>query len=72
MKPSPRIEPLPPQHSPELEETFGRFKQALGFIANSMLIRNVSTMPFARPHFNEIYAAIDFAVSKDYPARGEA
>jgi uncharacterized peroxidase-related enzyme len=38
MKPSPRIEPLPPQHSPELEETFGRFRQALGFIPNSMLI----------------------------------
>lgn len=33
---------------------------------------NVSTMPFARPHFSEILAAIDFAVSKDYPARGEA
>ncbi len=32
----------------------------------------ISTMPFARPHFNEIAAAIDFAVSKDYPARGEA
>ena len=31
-----------------------------------------STMPFARPHFDEILAAIDFAVSKDYPARGEA
>jgi len=33
---------------------------------------NVSTMPFARPHFSEISAAIDFAVSKNYPARGEA
>lgn len=33
---------------------------------------NWSTMPFGRPHFNEILAAIDFAVSKDYPARGEA
>lgn len=29
-------------------------------------------MPFARPHFPEIAAAIDFAVSKNYPARGEA
>ena len=38
MKPSPRIAPLPPQHSPELEETFGRFQQALGFVPNSMLI----------------------------------
>lgn len=33
---------------------------------------SVSTMPFARPHFNEILGAIDFVVSKNYPARGEA
>jgi peroxiredoxin len=33
---------------------------------------SVSTMPFARPHFPEIAQAIDFVVSKDYPARGEA
>lgn len=32
---------------------------------------NISTMPFARPHFKEVLGAIDFAVSKDYPARGE-
>lgn len=29
------------------------------------------TMPFARPHFDEILAAIDFVVRNDYPARGE-
>lgn len=33
---------------------------------------NVSTMPFARPHFGEILSAIDFAVKNNYPARGEA
>ena len=33
---------------------------------------SISTMPFARPHFPEIAQAIDFAVSKNYPARGEA
>ena len=33
---------------------------------------SISTMPFARPHFSEIAAAIDFAMSKNYPARGEA
>jgi len=33
---------------------------------------SVSTMPFARPHFDEILQAIDFALSKNYPARGEA
>ena len=32
---------------------------------------NISTMPFARPHFREITGAIDFAVANDYPARGE-
>ena len=31
----------------------------------------VQTMPFARPHFDELLAAVDFAISKDYPARGE-
>lgn len=31
----------------------------------------VQTMPFARPHFDELLAAIDFAMAHDYPARGE-
>jgi peroxiredoxin len=31
----------------------------------------VQTMPFARPHFDELLMAIDYAISKDYPARGE-
>jgi len=29
-------------------------------------------MPFARPHFNEILQGVDFVISKNYPARGEA
>jgi peroxiredoxin len=29
------------------------------------------TMPFARPHFDEILGALDFAIAKDYPGRGE-
>ena len=33
---------------------------------------SVATMPFARPHFPEIASAIDFVLSKNYPARGEA
>jgi peroxiredoxin len=33
---------------------------------------NISTMPFARPHFSDIAGAIDFALSKNYPARGDA
>lgn len=31
----------------------------------------VQTMPFARPHFAEVLGAIDFAITNDYPARGE-
>ncbi len=33
---------------------------------------STSTMPFARPHFPEMAQAIDFVLSKNYPARGEA
>ena len=32
---------------------------------------SVQTMPFVRPHFAELVKAIDFAIEKDYPARGE-
>ena len=32
---------------------------------------STQTMPFARPQFQELLGAIDFAVAKDYPARGE-
>jgi peroxiredoxin len=31
----------------------------------------VQTMPFARPGFLDLLAAIDFAVMKNYPARGD-
>ena len=31
----------------------------------------VQTMPFARPQFQDLLGAVDFAVAKDYPARGE-
>jgi peroxiredoxin len=31
----------------------------------------VQTMPFARPSFTDLLGAIDFAIAKDYPARGE-
>jgi len=29
------------------------------------------TMPFARPQFQDLIGAIDFAIANDYPARGE-
>ncbi|TAL66384.1 MAG: AhpC/TSA family protein [Burkholderiaceae bacterium] len=31
----------------------------------------VQTMPFARPQFQDLLGAIDFAIASDYPARGE-
>lgn len=32
---------------------------------------SVQTMPFVRPHFSELVKALDFAIAKSYPARGE-
>ena len=29
------------------------------------------TMPFARPPFADLLGAVDYAIAKDYPARGE-
>lgn len=37
----------------------------------SLYYGSVQTMPFARPHFDELLAALDFAIAKNYPARGE-
>ena len=31
----------------------------------------VQTMPFARPHFDELIVAVDYSIEKNYPARGE-
>ena len=38
---------------------------------NTLYWSQVSTMPFARPHFREILGALKFAIEKGYPARGE-
>lgn len=32
----------------------------------------LSTMPFGRPHFNEVLQSLDFVIAKNYPARGDA
>jgi peroxiredoxin len=32
---------------------------------------STQTMPFARPPFQDLLGAIDFAIANDYPARGE-
>jgi len=38
IRPSPRIEPLPPETSPELSEQFEAMRKNLGFVPNSILI----------------------------------
>ncbi|MEH6835283.1 MULTISPECIES: peroxiredoxin-like family protein [Falsihalocynthiibacter] len=37
----------------------------------SLFYLAVQSMPFTRPHFSELLAAVDFAIDKSYPARGE-
>ena len=38
----------------------------------TLYMSSVNSMPFARPHFDEILGAVDYILSNDYPARGEA
>jgi len=38
VKPSPRIAPLPPSHTPELKDQFATMERNLGFVPNSILI----------------------------------
>lgn len=37
----------------------------------SLYYASVQTMPFVRPHFSELVAALDFVIANNYPARGE-
>lgn len=37
----------------------------------SLYFASVQTMPFVRPHFQEMVGALDFVQKNDYPARGE-
>lgn len=44
------------------------------FIVNadrSLYCLSVQSMPFVRPNFRELLGAVDFAIEKSYPARGE-
>jgi len=38
---------------------------------NTLYWSQISTMPFARPHFREVLGALSFVLANDYPARGE-
>lgn len=37
----------------------------------SLYWASTQTMPFARPHFDEVLTALDFVQKNDYPARSE-
>jgi alkyl hydroperoxide reductase subunit AhpC len=38
---------------------------------NTLYFSSIQTMPFSRPHFQEMVGALDFVQKNDYPARGE-
>jgi len=66
-------EPMPDLAVPTLEPAL--FNEPGVFLArpdHTLYWASVQSMPFARPHFREILAALDFVIAKDYPARGEA
>ncbi len=39
---------------------------------HTLYAASIQTMPFARPSFSDVLAAVKFVTEKDYPARGEA
>lgn len=50
------------------------FSEPGGFLVKpdqTLYYGSTQTMPFARPSFSDLLAAVDFAIQKDYPARGE-
>ena len=53
---SPRLEPLPIDHAPELKEAFARSIQALGFVPNSML--TMQRKPRLVQAFSQLTAAV--------------
>lgn len=54
--PSPRLEPLPPEHTPELRDTFAVQMRNLGFVPNSSLI--MQRKPAIVKGFMALYAAV--------------
>ncbi|ARU86685.1 redoxin domain-containing protein [Pseudomonas sp. M30-35] len=38
----------------------------------TLYMSSVNTMPFARPHFDELLGAAEYVINNNYPARGEA
>lgn len=54
--PSPRLAPLPPEHTPELRDTFAVQMRNLGFVPNSSLI--MQRKPAIVKGFMALYAAV--------------
>jgi uncharacterized peroxidase-related enzyme len=54
--PKPRLAPLPPEHTPELAETFEATRQRMGFIPNSVLIMQ------RRPDITRAYSKLAEAI----------
>lgn len=38
----------------------------------TLYMSSVNSMPFARPHFDELLGAVEYVINNNYPARGEA
>jgi len=52
----------------------GQFSEPGMFLVRpdrTLYFASVQTMPFARPHFQDILGALDFVLKNNYPARGE-
>jgi uncharacterized peroxidase-related enzyme len=56
LKPTPRLAPLPPTHTPELKEVFEASRERMGFIPNSQLIMQ------RRPRMVKAFAQLTAAV----------
>jgi hypothetical protein len=39
--------------------------------SGALYAASIQTMPFARPSFGDVLAAVEFVVDRKYPARGE-
>jgi len=57
VKPAPRLAPLPPEHSPDLKDSFAVYEKSLGFIPNSVLI--MQRKPAIVRAFAQLAAAIN-------------
>jgi uncharacterized peroxidase-related enzyme len=55
-RPEPRLAPLPPEHTPELEEEFEKARKRMGFVPNSVLV--MQRNPVMTRGFNALSSAV--------------